>query len=149
MTIQNLSRDPVLVYTFLFVSRLCNRTTCISGYSAVGKDSPLALEEMGKESARWINYMTPSQRREAPFRASARGEGTNSARLFTPGKRKAERSLKFIKYRGRVAQGWRLGGDVTVIWVPPCFVYPHTHIARKYVTVDLDVSVLFCYIKLY
>jgi hypothetical protein len=30
-----------------------------------------------------------SQRRGAPFRASARGEGTNSDRLFTPGERKA------------------------------------------------------------
>ena len=38
----------------------------------------------------------------------ANGEGTNSARLFTPGKRKALRGLKFIKYRGRVAQG---GGE--------------------------------------
>ena len=36
-----------------------------------------------------------------------------------------------------------------MISVPPCFVYPHTHINSKYVTVDLDVSVLFCYIKLY
>ena len=33
--------------------------------------------------------LSPSQRRNAPFRALARGEGTNSARLFTPGKSKA------------------------------------------------------------
>ena len=31
----------------------------------------------------------------APFRALARGEGTNSARLFTPGKRKTLRSLHY------------------------------------------------------
>ena len=39
--------------------------------------------------------------------------------------------------------------DVTAIRVPPYFVYSHTHIASKYVTVDLDVSLLFCYGKLY
>ena len=33
--------------------------------------------------------LSPSQRREVPFRALARGEGTKSVRLFTPGKRKA------------------------------------------------------------
>jgi hypothetical protein len=33
--------------------------------------------------------LSPSQRRVAPFRALARGEGTNSARLFTPGEREA------------------------------------------------------------
>jgi hypothetical protein len=51
----------------------------------------------------WINIMShpktitlisfynvcPSQRRGAPFRAYARGEGTNSARLFTLGETKA------------------------------------------------------------
>ena len=39
--------------------------------------------------------LSPSQRRGAPFRALARGEGiyTNSTRLFTPGERKA---LAFI-----------------------------------------------------
>ena len=34
-------------------------------------------------------FSPPSQRRGGPFRALAWGEGTNSARLFTPGKRKA------------------------------------------------------------
>jgi hypothetical protein len=33
--------------------------------------------------------LSPSQRRRAPFRVLARGEGTNSARLFTPGERNA------------------------------------------------------------
>jgi hypothetical protein len=32
---------------------------------------------------------SPSLRRGAPFRALARGEGTHSARLFTPGEREA------------------------------------------------------------
>ena len=41
---------------------------------------------------------------------------------------------------GRLKKYERTG--VTLIWVPPCFVYPHTHIISKYVTVDLDVSVL-------
>jgi hypothetical protein len=34
-------------------------------------------------------FLSPSQRRGAPFRALAQGEGTNSARLFTPGEREA------------------------------------------------------------
>jgi hypothetical protein len=33
--------------------------------------------------------LSPSRRREALFGALARGEGTNSALLFTPGKTKA------------------------------------------------------------
>ena len=33
--------------------------------------------------------LSPSQRWEAPFRALPRGEGTNSVRLFTPGKKKS------------------------------------------------------------
>ena len=33
--------------------------------------------------------VSPSQRRGAPFRALAWGEGTNFARLFTPGEREA------------------------------------------------------------
>jgi hypothetical protein len=37
---------------------------------------------------------SPSQRRGAPFRALARGEGTNSARLFTPGEREALAKFK-------------------------------------------------------
>ena len=34
-------------------------------------------------------HLSPSQRRGAPFQALARGEGTNSARLFTPWERNA------------------------------------------------------------
>jgi hypothetical protein len=36
-----------------------------------------------------FHVLSPSQWHGAPFRALARGEGTNSARLFTPGEREA------------------------------------------------------------
>jgi hypothetical protein len=36
-----------------------------------------------------VLYLSPSQRRGAPFRAYAQGESTNSTRLFTPGERNA------------------------------------------------------------
>ena len=43
-----------------------------------------------------------------------------------------------------------LQNGVTLIWVPSCFVYHSYHWqSSKYVTVDFDVNVLFCYIKLY
>ena len=46
-------------------------------------------EMEGTLISRQRNVWSPSQRRGAPFRALARGEGTNSARLLTPGERKA------------------------------------------------------------
>ena len=52
------------------------------------------LLEAGSRSAanldKLMSSLSPSQRREAPFWALARGEGTNSARLFTPEKRKGK-----------------------------------------------------------
>ena len=37
---------------------------------------------------------SPSQRRRVPFSGLTRGEGTNSARLFTPGEKKALAKFK-------------------------------------------------------
>ena len=63
-----------------------------------------------------LNFSSPSQRRGALFRALARGEGTNSARLFTPGERKA--LAKFINDRGPVTMvhGWT-SSLISKIWL--------------------------------
>jgi hypothetical protein len=52
---------------------------------------PVTTKVLSKntELNREFSILFPSQRRGAPFRALARGEGTNSARLFTTGKRNA------------------------------------------------------------
>ena len=51
---------------------------------------------LARDHLRFVGVdLSPSQRREGPLRALARGElGTNSARLFAPGKKKAQRRLK-------------------------------------------------------
>ena len=54
---------------------------------------------------RGLSLSSPIQRHEALFQALARGEGTNSARLLTPGRRKAQQSLKS---RGHGCHGHKL-----------------------------------------
>jgi hypothetical protein len=63
------------------------------------------------------NFST-SQRREAPFRAQARGEGTNSAWLFTPGKTKALAKSKVHQW----SRAWVINGveRVTILTVADC-----------------------------
>ena len=58
-------------------------------------------ESLIRSSSMPVNCPLASQRRGAPYRAQARGEGTNSDRLFTPGKTEVLASLKFINDRGR------------------------------------------------
>jgi hypothetical protein len=62
--------------------------------------------------------LSPSQRRGAPFRASARGEGSNSPRLFTPGEREALAKSKVHQWsRASVTnRGWS-SSLISKIWL--------------------------------
>ncbi len=64
-----------------------------------------------KEIAYFFTDTKPSPRANGAKRRSGRKPGarvTNSARLFTPGKMRTQRSVKSINNRGRVTmfQGW-------------------------------------------
>jgi hypothetical protein len=65
----------------------------------------------------WCQFST-SQRRGAPFQALARGEDTNSARLFTPGEREALAKSKVYQWsRAWVTnRGWS-SSLISKIWL--------------------------------